>query len=131
MENHRVGTTIYIDKEIREDIRLNPFMNSLSDWINEEYTKQFLYIPSKVKRMEYISQLLEEAKIDLQKAKEEQKFTPLISELALKWIKNEGTRYLNKGNTFDSVLRIFNEKFEHSLSRKQFRLLINKIKIET
>lgn len=130
MNKDKVGTTIYLDKEVKEDIHLNPNIKNLSDEINEYYKEKYLSIPSKIKRIEYLSQLLEDNKIELQKLKAQQQNALLISPIALNWIKNEGAISIKKGKNFDAVLRLCNDRFKISLSRNQFRLIIEKLKEE-
>src|SRR3990167_10137650 len=100
MNKDKVGTTIYLDKEVKEDIHLNPNIKNLSDEINEYYKEKYLSIPSKIKRIEYLSQLLEDNKIELQKLKAQQQNALLISPIALNWIKNEGAISIKKGKNF-------------------------------
>ena len=128
-QNLKVRTTLYIDSEIVEHAKSNPQIKSLSDWITNVYSENFLEINNIEKKLCITMHNVDILKSTLDKLRSEKDTLPISNE-GMSWTRNEGMKRLRKGFQVDSVLKFFNNKFGVSLSLRQFKLLIKKIEVE-
>lgn len=128
MLSEKIPTSVFILKEIKEHAQTNPHIKSISEWINEHYTAEFLSIESELKKKEELLHKLEEIEVNIQKVKEKCENIP-IPEEALNWILKEGLQRLNNpGVDPYAVLRFFNNKFKLALTAHQFRVIVDRYK---
>ncbi len=118
-------TTVFISKEILEHIKTNSKVKNLSEWINDNYPKEFMNLEKETKNLNYLLKEIEKSKLKIKELKKIEESID-IPELAEVWIKEEATKRIEKA-TFDGVLRYYNNKFTLDLSKKQFEIIINKL----
>ncbi len=118
-------TSCFIEREILEHIKLNSKVKNLSEWINDNYPKEFMNLEKETQNLNYLLKEVEKSKSIIKELKKVEESID-IPELAEVWIKCEAQKRIEKA-TFDGVLRYFNNKFTLDLSRKQFEIIINKL----
>ncbi len=118
-------TTVFIDIEILEHIKLNPDIRNLSVWINTRYPNEFMAVEMETNKLK---KLEEDKELCIKRIKYVKTLDTGIElpKLALEWLKYEGKKRAKNYST-EGVLRYFNDKFRLNLSIRQFRILLDNV----
>ena len=124
----KVNSSVYLDKDVVEHTRKNPYLKSFSVWICERYRDEFMNLEQEILHLEKLYKRIELSKErikQLQILKEEM----LISQRAFSWIKINGVVRVRHFQP-ESVVRSFNDKFNAKLTLKQFMIYVGKAEEE-
>ena len=124
----RLTRTFKVDKDIAKHYKENFLITSMSDWINEEYRRQFMNVEAKTTELKEITkrrnELLREMKA-LKKSMKGTEILKIINKDQLIWIKKVGVLRVKK-TTEEGVYRYFCNEFKSTINRKQFGILLRK-----
>ena len=121
----KVTKTFRFDKRAIAHSKTNPNITSFAEWCSEQYLKEFM-------SEEYFKQQIEEHKhqIDLLKKQidfKEDENTYILNQYETAWIKHEAPKRIAKA-TEEGVYKYFVNKYNRKdITRRQFRLLVEKL----
>tara|TARA_Y100000310_G_scaffold341019_1_gene438822 strand:+ start:17415 stop:17810 length:396 start_codon:yes stop_codon:yes gene_type:complete len=125
----KIGTSVTLTAEIIEHMNINPHIKSLSAWIIERYTEEFLCLEKEMGRKNDLITQLKICERNLEDMKKQEE-GELVSDNLKNWLNGDGKLRLKLGS-IEGVFKYVRGSFEDNINLRQFRLLLDKMGIDT
>lgn len=119
---NRKVTSLNIDKDVLEFCRDNKI--NLSEWVSTEFSKKFLGMDSKIKRLKEIEKEKTQLLYEIELIKERQdSVSKQLTQNEIRYICTVKAK-LRSGCDFNSIKNFFNDEYHRNLSLDEFRSLV-------
>ncbi len=128
MPKRRTVTSVFLDMDIIEHIKLNTKIKNLSEWVNGRYPKEFMNIEEEIKKLDNLVEETNKCQERIKKLKEFEEGADLPEEQG-EWIRKEGVKR-SENYSEEGVLKFFNRTFNQNINLRQFKIFLKRAKEE-
>ena len=119
----KITRTYRFDADVIEHASKNPQITSFAEWCSEAYRQQFMQISKLADELKHKIQEVEALKQTIKKLKQQQQKETLPQE-EIEFLKQAPGRI--ERSTFEGVYKFYINNFGRDVSRRQFKILIDK-----